>query len=201
MATKRITNNKQLELSLDRFDGQSLISLGLGVVVVIVVGLLVFNYFTQLKNQPAVIEKAEEEVISPPEQLPSQLPTTHIVQAGEHLWGLAEKYYQNGFLWVKIAQANNLSTPDRIFLGMVLKIPEVDGKTQPPTTQEVVLQSSQEEPITASGYTVQEGDNLCKIGRRAYGQCQRGWEIARANRLKNPHLIYPGLELVIPRTD
>ncbi len=48
---------------------------------------------------------------------------SYTVKAGEGLWDVAVSVYGDGFRWIDIAQANNLSSPDSITEGMVLKIP------------------------------------------------------------------------------
>lgn len=48
---------------------------------------------------------------------------SYTVQKGDDLWHIALRAYADGYQWVKIAQANNLSDPNLIFSGNVLKIP------------------------------------------------------------------------------
>ncbi len=56
----------------------------------------------------------------------------------------------------------------------------------------------------SSKYTVVRGDCLWKIAQRLLGNGARYWKIVQANKerypslLKNPNLIYPGWELIIP---
>ncbi|HZE87384.1 MAG TPA: LysM peptidoglycan-binding domain-containing protein [Methylomirabilota bacterium] len=49
--------------------------------------------------------------------------TTYTVAAGDTLWDIAVRAYGDGYQWVKIAQANNLTDPGLIHSGNVLKIP------------------------------------------------------------------------------
>jgi regulator of sigma E protease len=44
------------------------------------------------------------------------------VLPGENLWGIAQKVYQNGYLWSKIAQDNHLENPGLIFVGQKINI-------------------------------------------------------------------------------
>lgn len=49
---------------------------------------------------------------------------TYTVKAGEYLWDIAVREYGDGFRWVDIANANNVSGPDYIiFKNDVLKLP------------------------------------------------------------------------------
>ena len=51
---------------------------------------------------------------------------TYTVLSGDTLWKIAERMYGNGSQYMKIYEANTdlLESPDRIFPGQELKIPE-----------------------------------------------------------------------------
>lgn len=164
---------------------ESTISMILGALVVIVVGVLIFNYFSKGR------EEIKPEVITPEEitvegQVEGELPTKHKVKAGEHLWAIALNYYNDGYQWPEIARANNLANPNLISSGQELTIPKVEV-------------AEEMEPISGEKYTVKKGDCLWYIALRAYGDPYKWPEIVRANKLANPDLIHPGNELIIPR--
>lgn len=52
----------------------------------------------------------------------------HVVKRGDTLWAIAEKIYGNGSLYTRIVRANptQISDPDRIHPGQVLRIPVGD---------------------------------------------------------------------------
>lgn len=52
---------------------------------------------------------------------------THIVQPGESLWVISRKYLGSGELNAKIADCNGLSSKDRIRVGQVLIIPDLNS--------------------------------------------------------------------------
>ena len=63
-------------------------------------------------------------------QAPAAKPTgkrTHIVQPGESLWVISRKYLGNGELNAKLAEANGLSSKDRIKAGQLLIIPDLNA--------------------------------------------------------------------------
>lgn len=177
---------------------ESVISLVLGAVVVVVVGVLIYNYFTGVnkgaKEQEQVALEGVQLVEEAGQMVPKNLPTTHKVVKGEFLWRIAEKYYQSGFNWVDIAKENKLTNPDILVEGQELVIPRVGVKpdlaTQPAKTT-----------VLTSEYTVEKGDSLWTIAVRAYAdgyQWTRIWE-ANKKAIANPDLIETGMLLKLPR--
>ena len=169
---------------------ESTLSMVLGALVIVVVGVLVVNYF-----------RGQEEGTTLPtgvttEELGSKkLPTTHTVAAGETLWQIAESYYDSGYNWVDIAEENELESPGMIETGQVLSIPKVEAKTA--TVSKPTISSGIS--ITGSTYTVVKGDSLWDIAVRAYGDGYKWVEISRENKLVNPNVIHAGNILILPR--
>lgn len=182
--TERLKNSEQT------------ISFILGVMVVLVVGSLIYRYFTQRSQVTQVGELPSSEQAASDESLADEtsLPYKYTVQAGDHLWAIAEKYYSSGYNWTDIAQANSLVNPSELAVGQELIIPDVQAKE--PT---VVL--AEVDSIEGSSYTVAEGDSLSKIALRAYSDIYEWEKIYEANldKISNPSIIYPGQELTIPR--
>ena len=130
-------------------------------------------------------EAAEAEESAEPASS-STLPATHTVAAGENLYRIGLQY---GMSWVTLAAYNNLPNANYIRLGQVLYIP--GGSAPPPSTPPP---STPDEP-GYTNYVVQRGDTLNSIGRK-FGV---SWvEIAEANGIVNPNLIYAGQVLKIP---
>lgn len=61
-----------------------------------------------------------------------QSPLNHTVVRGETLWGLAQRYYQDAFLWPRIWEANRAAVvdPHLIFPAQALVIPGLDGPVE-----------------------------------------------------------------------
>lgn len=200
---------------------ESYISVGLGLLVVVVVGILLYNYFTQKTNQPKpeTGEQVTEEATSA-----AKPGTEYTVVDGDTLWSISEKVYQTGYNWEEIAKANNLTENSVLEAGQKLMLPEVsttpvvslapeasvtpvasaETVTTDPTpvpTPETVMAPVVTQPatITESGYTIIAGDTLWDIACRAYGDCYKWPTIAQANQLANPDLIYTGDKLNLPR--
>ncbi len=184
---------------------ESTISTILGVLVVIVVGILIVNYFRSRSAQPSVSVPGSQVT-----QVPSQpgttvpftgtLPTSHEVAKGENLWQIAQHYYDSGYNWVDIAKANKLANPNGLAIGQKLDIPDVPAKAktvaQLPSTG---VSSGSSASIEGSKYTIEKGDSLWNIAVRAYGDGFKWVQIAKENNIKNPNIIHPGNELSIPR--
>lgn len=137
-------------------------------------------------EEEAVEEAAAEEEMAEEaeaeEPVTTTLPATHTVAPGENLFRIGLKY---GMSWIPLAVYNDISNPNIIYTGQVLRIP---GGQAPPT-------ESAPEEATYTNYTVKPGDTVYKISR-AFGVSAQ--EIVEANGLVNPNLIYAGQVLKIP---
>jgi LysM repeat protein len=138
------------------------------------------------ETEVAEPEPAEEEVAEttdePTEAGTTTAPTVHTVARGENLYRIGLQY---GVSWLRLAQFNNISNPNRITVGQQIRIPGPTDPVPQPTPS----------PHTETTYIVRAGDNLYRIGLM-YGI---SWvQIAEANGLVNPNQIVVGQELKIP---
>ncbi len=181
--------------------GESYTSLLLGIVVVIVGVLFGVSIFRQQHQvhlqQTSSIATVAPSVTPEPTRKPGVTitkanKTTYIVKQGDELWTIAIQFYNDGYKWTDIAKANNLANPDDIFSGNELVIPNAQKVTMPtPTLQ-------QQNTITGTTYVVKPGDDLWDIALRAYADGYKWTDIAKANNLANPDLIFSGNKLIIP---
>lgn len=178
------------------------ISTLLGGAVIIVVGILIFNYFkTGQTGEIGLGENIENGLTLENEKV---LPETHKVAEGEDLWKISEKYYNDGYQWVEIAKANNLDNPDLLAIDQELTLPKLEKKPEIATEaklseEKVVAAAETTNAIEGNEYQVQEGDYLWSIALRAYGDGYKWVEIANTNNLLNPDLIEAGQTLTLPR--
>lgn len=186
---------KKLKLS------EQTISMFLGALVIVVIGVLLFNYFRGVGKKETAPTTTSADTVKLVEEggkmVPEGLPTTHKVIQGENLWTIAEKYYGSGYNWVDVAKANKLVNPNRLLVGQELNIPQTEVRKPAKTVKQGTTQSG--EAITGSNYTVVKGDYLWNLAVRAYGDGFKWVEIAKANNIARPNLIYPGTVLSIPR--
>ena len=120
---------KQNKLNLS----DSFISLFLGVIIVVIFLILfiltVKTLVSRSQNTTMSISstKTTDKVTPSPQKAPGKSSAitdrTYVVKEGDHLWDISVRAYGDGFRWVDIVSANNLSNPNTLVTGMVLKIP------------------------------------------------------------------------------
>lgn len=204
--------SEEVETTPNEEMSESYISIGLGLLVVVVVGILLYNYFTQKSSQTAQ-KTGEATKIGEEATVSAQPGTTYKVQAGDTLWSIAVKSYNDGYKWPEIAKANNLSEGQALEADQELKIPELGGVTASPETpvalaspevsaaQPAPTQTAPVQTITGNSYKIVAGDTLWSIACRAYRDCYAWPRIYQANKnqIVNPDLIYAGNTLTLPR--
>lgn len=216
MARKSLTNNKippeassgsYLEKMEDKIQSnQSKVSLVLGALIVLVIGILVFNYFNRSKPSLGPAQQTDQ-AETQQDVSPGNLPGKYTVKEGDTLFIIAENYYQDGEKFTEIAKANSLTNPDQIEKGQVLEIPKLEtqlAQASPEPTEEPLgigggSTTIWGDKIEGNTYTVVENDWLSKIAGRAYGDIMAYDKIAKANNISNPDHIEPGQVLTIPR--
>lgn len=178
---------------------ESVISTFFGGVVLVVVAVLMLNYFLpgQKESEEKVADLDVERYgysdtvpIEDAGQISATSVGTYKVKAGDSLWKIADELYGDGFAWKEIAQANTMASPDLIEVGQVLNVPsKVDF--EPPA------QMGLEKP---DNYIVKRGDYLWDIAARYYGDGFKWVEIWRANsgEVSDPDLLKVGQLLELP---
>ena len=107
----------------------------------------------------------------------------HVVQRGETLKGIAERY---GTTALHVAKLNAIESPNRIYVGQKLRLAD-----EPKTGTE---ESAREDKKTATTYVVKRGDRLGDIAKK-YGTTVQ--DLMRLNTVKSQNRIYVGQKLAI----
>ena len=199
MARKRM-KKVPIKRNFIRFNfTESYTSLILGAIVVLVVGILFVFFAKGNSNMQTILTKDESSIAT----IDAKTSSTYTIKPGDDLWSISENVYKDGYKWVEIAKVNKLVNPGLIHVGNKLIIPTVAQKEpviqnlkQTSQTQGSVIQN---DSITEATYKIKSGDNLWDIAVRAYGDGFKWPEIAKANNLENPDLIFADNVLQIPR--
>jgi nucleoid-associated protein YgaU len=160
---------------------------------------------------PAAHETPPEPAVEPPVRSVAPaapaVPRMHVVQKGDSLWKISEKYYKTGTHWRKIEAANKGRIQDinRLKINTKLVIPPLealersaglrgsDGRSTLSTTG-----------VLAGGkkyYEVKKGDTLWSIAVKQLGDAGRLKELQEANAdlVKDPKRdLKPGMRLILP---
>jgi len=176
---------------------EEFVSMLLGLAIMVVIVSLIFNFIQRKKgtveipganditlSEEAIKQKQEEE-------------NSYTVVKGDNLWKIAEKKYNDGYAWSKIAKANNLKNASVLYVGQKLKMPAVETSiTSAPKTDQVAQKIDQ-----GSDYKVVRNDNLWKIAVSAYGDGYKWVNIWKENKAIIPHagLLEIGMTIKIPK--
>lgn len=107
---------------------QSYSNLILGLIIVLVIGILLLNYFK--KTQSELGSSSQSDQTQTKSQSgdvdPNNLPGNYTIKEGDTLFSIAQKYYQDGYQYPKLVQANNLTNENTIEVGQTIIIPKLD---------------------------------------------------------------------------
>jgi nucleoid-associated protein YgaU len=175
---------------------EEVISMFLGLVIVLVVIALIFNYFQ--KNKGIVDIPGATDDISLNQESKLVDSSEYKVVKGDSLWKIAEKFYGDGYAWTEIAKANVIKNPSILEIGQKIIIPKnIIAKEKEKMIDNSSLVSPGEE------YKVVKGDSLWKIAVRAYGDGYQWNKIWQENKSKLPNAngLEIGMVLNIPKLD
>lgn len=85
----------------------------------------------QRPDVPALPVSSGESGTPRPAESAAAAASTHVVQKGETLWGIARKYYGDGSKYMRLATANNIKNPNLIYPKQVLTIPPATDMPAP----------------------------------------------------------------------
>jgi nucleoid-associated protein YgaU len=122
---------------------------------------------------------------------------TYVVQEGDDLWNISEKFFGSGFNAYDISVANKISDASNLNVGIKLVIPQVTPRQ--PTVGEISAITSDKVTYVENKYIVQPGDSLSIIAQKVYGDLFAWPRIMNANNLSSPDSIEAGMVLIIPR--
>ena len=196
--SKRMVESNPLvtNVSLSKFMlKDSYVSLILGIIVVVIAAFLLVillraKHGTKNVSIDKILNGVSTENMQQAKTV-SQSQKTYTVKEGDTLWSISQSQYGSGYNWVDIAKANNVLNPGLIETGQKFSIPQNIKVINP---KQLVAN-----PINGPNYIIVKNDSLWTIAVRAYGDGYKWVDIAKANKIANPNLIYSGNLLTIPR--
>ncbi len=180
------------------------VSMFLGLLIVVVIIGLVFNYFqkrkgvidlpgiSSIQDQPTSVVGTVAPGGEPRETMASNRGWEYTVRSGDNLWEISENYYKTGYRWTEIAKLNKLTNAGLLIPGQKLVMPAVAvGQAT----------AGENKILTGGQYKVIRGDSLWKIAVQSYGDGFSWTKIWQANRrlIADPNLIEIGMVLEIPK--
>ena len=122
---------------------------------------------------------------------------TYMVLSGDTFSTIAVKVYGSEQHWIDIAMANPFVDPKRMYVGQILKLPNIKDVAGDPTQQ------ASDAPGQTVTHIVRPGETLSSIAKRYYNNPDRWREVFDHNREtigRDPDSLQAGAMLKIPLT-
>lgn len=118
------------KIQYDLQHNQSYLNLILGGLIVVVLGVLIYNYFNKPNNEIISPELATSELSDDVDK--NDLPGKYTIKEGDTLFSIAQDYYDDGYKYNEIVKVNNLANENELEVGQQIIIPKIE--TTNPTT-------------------------------------------------------------------
>lgn len=112
------------KIQTDLEKNQSYLNLILGALIVVVLGVLIFNYFNKPSDDPGDIGPSAQVTDEAGDVTKEGLPGSYTVKEGDTLFTIAQKYYDDGNKYTEILKENSLPN-EAINAGQKLTIPKL----------------------------------------------------------------------------
>ena len=125
------TNSGLFEkIQYDLQHNPSYLNLILGGLIVVVLGVLVYNYFNRPNTELMTSQPTEQEQSG--DVAKENLPGKYTVKEGDTLFTIAQKYYDDGFKYSEIVKANEMQNENQLEVGQSINIPRLEEASTAP---------------------------------------------------------------------
>ena len=151
--------------------------------------------YLELLKAPTPETTTPAETFTPPEPAPSVVtPETYVVKDGDVLSTISQQVYRTSRYWRRIAEANNIAEPERLRIGMVLRIPPLPERDR--------IRVAGVTPAAGEQvHRVEEGETLSEISQEYYETVRHVKDILQANNLTDEDFLRVGQVLTIPKLE
>jgi nucleoid-associated protein YgaU len=160
------------------------ISMLLGLVVVVIIISLIFNFVRRGKGNISLPGLSQQNgSVEKPGEIVTGV-SNYDVKKGDNLWKIADTVYGDGYKWEIIARENKILNPGQIEIGQKLIVP-------------TLTQAQREKAEIPSEYKVIKGDNLWRIAVVFFKdgfQWKKIWE-QNKDKVINPDRLEIGMTL------
>jgi nucleoid-associated protein YgaU len=178
------------------------ISMFLGLVIVVVVVGMIFNFFQKRRGEITIPGVNSDLVLEGNKTTGDKavVEGEYVVKKGDSLWNIAVANYGDGFRWTEIVKDNELKTTT-LEVGQKIKLRAKAEPVKKDTVAEEKVQDSKGVSVDESTYTVVRGDSLWNIAVNKYGDGYKWVMIWQNNKskLSSPDKLEIGMALVLPK--
>lgn len=120
----------------------------------------------------------------------------YVVQSGDTLMGLSQKFYGSTRHYRFLMEANGLDDPNQLRRDMELRVPDLP--TRSANVEAVATRGTASLATGVRTYVVKKGDVPSKIAREQLGDGSRWRELLELNDLDDPRGLRPDMVLKLP---
>lgn len=120
------------KIQYDLQNNQSYLNLILGGLIIVVLGVLVYNYFNKPTSDLGSSMETQNEQVQG-DVAKDSLPGKYTIKEGDTLFTIAQKYYDNGYKYTEIVKANSLANENQVEVGQEITIPKLESASMTPS--------------------------------------------------------------------
>lgn len=106
---------------------QSYLNIILGGLIIIILGVLIFNWFNKSEGNIGPAQDTTQSANADVSK--DNLPGTYTVKEGDTLFTIAQKYYDDGYKYSEIVKENKFTNENVVTVGQKITIPKLEVET------------------------------------------------------------------------